>query len=70
MLVASAGVSGGLSDAVNDGTTLGTAAKITTTLTTAHNATWDNLLGQRRPRQWSKLPAILCLASGDSYVAT
>ena len=31
-----------------DGTTLGPAAKITTTQTAARNATWDNPLGQRR----------------------
>ncbi len=31
-----------------DGTTLGPSAKITTTKTTARNATWDNPFGQRR----------------------
>jgi alpha-glucosidase len=31
-----------------DGTTLGPAAKITTTTTAARNATWDNPFGQRR----------------------
>ncbi len=31
-----------------DGTTLGPAAKITTTKTDARNATWDNPIGQRR----------------------
>src|SRR5215210_2096951 len=31
-----------------DGTTLGSAAKITDTKTTVRDATWDNPLGQRR----------------------